>query len=143
MSLPSCHLHTFNALYRQLDHLFHETAIRCGLSDAGFILMYGLYVEPGPRRLQEMSELSGMPKQTVHSALRKLMQRDFIIQDEARCFALTPAGKAFAQVHIRPFAQAEASFLDSLSPEHRTLLFSLMAQYTAALSHCYDQEVSP
>lgn len=40
----------FNRLYKELDDLYHNLALRQGLSDSASIILYALYLQPGRGR---------------------------------------------------------------------------------------------
>lgn len=74
-------LRRFNYLVGEIDKLYHAAALKLGLSDSAFAVLYALCCE-GRCGISEVCHLTGMSKQTVNSALRKL-EADGIVKLEA------------------------------------------------------------
>ena len=65
-------LKRINHLLSELDQIYHEYALKFGMSDSVFAILYTLSVEGGVCMLSDIVKLSGLPKQTVNSAIRKM-----------------------------------------------------------------------
>lgn len=72
MTQQSKQLRRFNRLVGETDAVYHELANRLGLSDSAFQILYTLQSEDGACPLRDICAFSGLTKQTVNSALRKL-----------------------------------------------------------------------
>ena len=72
MTQQSKQLRRFNRLVGETDAVYHELANRLGLSDSAFQILYTLQSEGGACPLRDICAFSGLTKQTVNSALRKL-----------------------------------------------------------------------
>ena len=72
MTQQSKQLRRFNRLVGETDAVYHELANRLGLSDSAFQILYTLRAEGGACPLRDICAFSGLTKQTVNSALRKL-----------------------------------------------------------------------
>lgn len=65
-------IRAFNCLYKEVDEIYHEIALKMGMSDSGFIILYAL-AELGDGCLQK--DIVGMyyiSKQTVNSSISNL-----------------------------------------------------------------------
>ena len=62
----------------ELDSLFHEAAFRLGQSDSSMKILYIVFTNGGRCELSEVCSHSGIRKQTINSALRKLEKDNFI-----------------------------------------------------------------
>lgn len=72
MQYSSSNLKRINHLISELEQIYHLYALKYGLSDSEFAILYTLSVEEGQCALSDLVSLSGLPKQTVNSALRKM-----------------------------------------------------------------------
>ena len=61
-------------IYNENTLLYHRLARACGLPDCAFWLLYTLREEEGPLTQTQLSELLSLPKQTVNSSLKKLVE---------------------------------------------------------------------
>ena len=68
----------FTRITGEIDSLYHEVAFRLGLSDSTMMVLYTLLSTSGQCNISEICRLSGMRKQTLNSALRKLEQDDML-----------------------------------------------------------------
>lgn len=67
-----------NHLISELDHIYHEMALKFKLSDSAFSILYTLCVEGDGSTLSLIVNHAGLAKQTVNSALRKLEEEKVI-----------------------------------------------------------------
>ena len=61
-------------IYNENTLLYHRLARACGLPDCAFWLLYTLRSEEAPLTQTQLSEQLSLPKQTVTSALKKLVR---------------------------------------------------------------------
>ena len=64
-------LEEINRTFKMSDDLFHDLALRLGLSDSAFEILYALCLTGGCTQ-RDICRMSYTPKQTIHSALRRL-----------------------------------------------------------------------
>ncbi len=62
----------FNYLLGEMDAVYHEISLKLGMSDSAMIILYTICDIGDCCLLTEICRLSGLSKQTVNSALRKL-----------------------------------------------------------------------
>ena len=62
----------FNYLTTEIDAAYHEAALKLGLSDSALLILYTICNCGEACLLHDITRLSGISKQTVNSALRKL-----------------------------------------------------------------------
>jgi len=127
----------FNLLYKELNDLYHETAVSMGLSDSAQMILYTI-CELGDGCLQkDICDRCYLTKQTVHSAVRKLEREGFVALTSGKGrdmhLSLTEAGRALAEQTIYPLSEAEFRALDALSPQERADLIRLTQTYVASL----------
>lgn len=61
-----------NYLTNEIDGAYHEAALKLGLSDSGMMILYTICNNGDTCLLNDITRLSGISKQTINSALRKL-----------------------------------------------------------------------
>lgn len=64
----------FTRITGEIDSLYHEASFRLGQSDSAMTVLYTLLNTDGQCDISDICHLSGMRKQTLNSALRKLEQ---------------------------------------------------------------------
>ena len=130
-------LRKFNRIDKELDDLYHEVALKMGISDSAFSIFYILH-ELGDGCLQkDICYEAFANKQTVHSSIRKLEQDGYLYLKQGRGrdkhIFLTEAGKQFVQTHIVPVVQKENDAFMDLAPAEQTELLRLVQRYIKSL----------
>ena len=89
-----------NYLITQTDEVYHIIALRLGLSDSEMMVLYVLTDAGGECPLSGLLQQTGLSKQTVNSALRKLEADGSIClrmaDGKSKIVCLTESGKALA-----------------------------------------------
>ena len=75
----SAHLAQLNAVHREMDEVYHQTAKALGFSDGAFWILYAVREADGQLTQRELCDRMFMPKQTVNSALKK-MEREGVLE---------------------------------------------------------------
>lgn len=128
---------SFDLLYKEMNDLYHESAVSMGLSDSAVLVLYAL-CELGDGCLQkDICERCYQSKQTIHSAVRKLEREGLLTLTPGKGrdmhLALTPAGRALAEKTVYPLAEAEYQAMEALSSEEQQSLLRLTQLYVSAL----------
>lgn len=125
-----------NRFNEELTELYHEFARKKGLSDSTLNVLYALHEQDGQRQL-ELCKTSLMPKQTLASALKRLVAQDLVrIENESRRVSrvfLTAKGRQQAEEVIAPLMQAEVAATRALPPEMLQQLPLILARYLETL----------
>ena len=117
----------FNRIFKECNHIYHDIALKLGLSDSGFDILYTL-CEIGDGCLQKnICEATLLSKQTIHSSVRKLEKDGYITLKPGKGrdmqIFLTPEGNALVEEKIFPAIQAEnLTFTDMTEEEQREFL---------------------
>ncbi len=132
----------FNYMVSEIDALYHEAAVRTGISDSIQNILYTL-CQNGFFCLQSELYKSGISRQTVNSAIRRL-ERDGIVYLESgkgrnTVVHMTEAGIAYAVKKIEPLYRIEDEIFSSWTPEERKLYLDLTARYCASMREKLDE----
>ena len=126
-------LRRLNQLYSEIDAAYHEAAFRLGVSDSELRILYALCTDDGCRPLSEVVQVSGLSKQTVNSALRKLEQEGMLyLRPEvgrSKTVCLTDSGKELAGRSALRLMSLEDAVYASWSKEELQLYLELTERY--------------
>ncbi|MCI9115709.1 MarR family transcriptional regulator [Acutalibacter sp. JLR.KK004] len=126
----------FNLLATEIDAAYHEATLKLGLSDSAMIILYTICLFEGACPLGDIVALSGLPKQTVNSALRKLEGEDVVyLEAEGRKkrVCLTEKGRGLAEKTALRIMEIENGIFASWTPEERETYLRLTRRYLAML----------
>lgn len=129
-------LRRFNYLIGETDAAYHEAALRLGLSDSALRILYALWEGDCRCSLREVCRRSGLSKQTVNSALRRLEAEGLAYLERAggkrKDVCLTAAGAALAGRTVARIMEAENAVFASWPQEDVEAYLALTAKYLAA-----------
>ncbi len=122
MKLDPVHrMHRFNYFQGELDAAYHEAALKLGLSDSAMRILYTVCDNGECCLLQDICRHSGLSKQTINSALRKLEQDGIVylekVSAKSKNVCLTDAGKALAARTARRILELEDAVFSQWSEE--------------------------
>ncbi|MCI8453788.1 MAG: winged helix-turn-helix transcriptional regulator [Lachnospiraceae bacterium] len=125
----------FNTLYKEMDEIYHEFALKKGISDS-VLMIYYFMVQFGDGGLQrDIAAYYCTSKQTIHSSVKKLEEQGFLCANEGRGrdrkLYFTPAGRRFAEEKIVPLIEAENGIFADMVPEERTEFLRLTRKYVS------------
>lgn len=124
----------FSYLTSEIDLAYHEAARRLGQSDSAMRLLYTICLNGGSCPLSEMVRMSGLSKQTVNSALRKLEQSGAVDTRGGRTkqVQLTEAGQSLARDTALRVLAIENEIFGSWSREELDSYIALTERYLSA-----------
>ena len=97
---PSKVMRRYNHLLGEIDGVYHEMSLRLGLPDSAMMILYTICDSGGSCSLREICRSSGLSKQTVNSALRKLEAEGILYLEAAgarsKNVCLTEVGRQLA-----------------------------------------------
>ena len=126
----------FNYLLCETDAAYHEAALRLGMSDSTMQVLYAICNNGDSCPLSEICSQSGISKQTINSALRKL-EGDGIIYLEAsggrkKRVCLTDKGRVLAEGTVVKLIEIENGILESWPREDVERYLELTRKYLTA-----------
>lgn len=136
-SFTSKDLKHFNHLITEMDAAYHEISLKLGLSDSAMSILYTICNYGESCLLQDICRQSGLSKQTINSALRKLETENILYLEMAgaksKRVTLTDAGKALAQKTALQVINTENEIFASWSREDVEKYLELTEDYLTAL----------
>ena len=122
-----------NYLHSEINNVFHEMSQQMGLSDSVSCILYTICNFGDSCLLSEIINMTGIPKQTVNSALRKLEGEGYLrlesTQTRRKKVVLTEAGKLLAQNTAEQMIRMENEIYASWTEEERQLHLALTQRY--------------
>lgn len=130
---------TFNATINGYEEIYRAAAKSFGLSDCAFWILY--YIRQSKEKVTQKDICSFIyqPKQTVHSALKKMVEDGLIeIGDyngkRHKYVTLTEKGEAFSQKTVDLVLAEEIAAFEDMDASERELAMKLLAKYSDNLS---------
>lgn len=104
-------LKRFNYLLGEIDAQYHEMAFMLGLSDSAMMILYAICDNGERCLLQDICRCSGLSKQTINSAIRKLEREGIVylelVGGKNKNVCLTELGKRLAEDTVMRIMEAE------------------------------------
>lgn len=136
-SILSRDLKRFNYLLGEIEAQYHKAALSMGLSDSALKILYAVYSEGNGCQLRDICRLSGLNKQTVNSALRKLEGQEILFlkppggRQKQVCF--TEKGQKLAQATAGRVIAMENRIFEGWPQEKRQEYLRLTQEYLDAM----------
>lgn len=126
-------LKEFNRLYREMDQIYHGLAVRAGMSDSAFVILYTI-VELGEGCLQkDIAEWCSLSRQTVNSSIQKLKAQGYLSIDAGggreKGIFLTEEGKQLVEKKIFPVMEMEQAVFEEMELQDSQKMLRLMGEY--------------
>lgn len=130
-------LKRYNHLLGEMEAVYHDLSLRLGMSDSVSRILYTLSLAGDRCPLHEICRQTGMSKQTVNSALRKLEQEGIVYLEaadgRAKTVCLTEQGSLFSQRTAKRIIQMEDQILSTWSEEDVQRYLLLTERFLEAL----------
>lgn len=130
-------VHRVNCLSNDLDALYHQAALKLGISDSVMFVLYMLHDKGDKCLLYDICNESGISKQTINSAIRRL-EKDNILYLEQQTgknkrVCLTEKGKAYISRTAAKLYKAECDAFSKWPEEEFEMYLKLMEKYNLSL----------
>lgn len=127
----------YTYLAGEINALYHEAAVKAGVSDSVQNILYVLCENGEECRQSEISRLTGISRQTINSAIRRL-EKDGIVylkQGKGRntIVCLTEKGREFSSEKISPLLEAENKIWEEWTADEQQQYLTLTQKYRDAL----------
>lgn len=128
----------YTHLAGEINALYHEAAVKTGISDSIQNILYVICERDEKRCLQsEISKLTGMSRQTINSAIRKLEQDGIVYLEQGKgrntIVCLTEKGKQYAYEKVYPLFEVENKIWNEWTEEDQQKYILLTEKYRDAL----------
>ena len=130
-------LKEFNQIYKKTNEIYHDIALRLGLSDSAFDILYSIS-ELGDGCLQkDICNATCIPKQTIHSSIRQMEKSGYLTLSSGKGrsmhITLTDLGKNLLERTIYPVMQMEDEAFHCMTDEECQQMLALFGKYIQAL----------
>lgn len=134
-------LTNINRLGNELNGLYHQASLKLGASDSVMCVLYFLYDEGGVCLLQDIYRSTGITKQTIHSAVRKLEGENLVYLEQhtgkTKRVHLTTAGQALCKSTVARLMEAECGAFSQWTEEEVAEYLRLMEKY----NDCFRKQI--
>ena len=137
--MPELHpgMKEFNRIFKECNSIYHDIALKLGLSDSGFDILYTL-CDIGNGCLQkDICDATMLSKQTIHSSVQKLAKEGYLSLQPGKGrdlhIHLTPAGKALMEEKIAPAIQIENLAFTDMTDDEQAEFLRLNRKYADSL----------
>lgn len=122
-----------NHLLSEIDSVYHEMSKALGFCDSEMQVLYTVYGNGGSVPLREITACSGVSKQTLNSALRKLEKQGTVrlVASDGKCktVCLTTQGTALCDGTVSRVIDAENDVFSSWEPKDVEMYMGLMQRF--------------
>lgn len=130
-------MYRINCLAWELDSIYHQAALKMGMSDSVMFVMYIVYQGKGRCLLHDIRKNTGISKQTLNSALRKLEKDGIIFLEQSggktKTVCFTEMGRCYAANTVGRLFDAECSVFMHWTQEEIDSYMHLTAKYNSDL----------
>lgn len=132
----------YTYLAGEINSLYHEAAVKMGISDSVMNILY-VICEKGNQCFQsEISRLTGISRQTINSAIRKLEKDEMVYLQQGQgrntIVCLTEKGRKFSEEKISRLFEIENKIWREWTDEEQQQYLTLTKKYRDALKKYLD-----
>lgn len=136
-------LRQFNYMIGEIDRLYCDAALKMGLTDSALSVLCTLSAEGAPCRISDICRLTGVSKQTINSALRRLEGDGVIllraVNGKQKAVELTEKGERLAKETAERLIEAENRLFEAWTDEERAEYLRLTSVYRDGLKKAIDE----
>lgn len=131
-----------NKTNHELEGLYHDISVKLGLSDSESMVMYMLYDAQEPLTQSDIVKATGLSKQTLNSAIRKLEKDGIIVleklNEKSKIIVTTNKGNVTIAQKMQPLVDMEERVLASWTEADRLKYLELIE----AFKEKFEKEVN-
>lgn len=135
----------YTCLAGEINALYHEAAVKAGISDSVQNILYILCEKGGTYLQSEISKLTGISRQTINSAIRRLEKEGIVYLKPGKgrntILCLTEKGEKFSSEKIRPLYEIENKIWNEWTEEERQQYLKLTKKYRDGLKKYMESMV--
>lgn len=133
----------YTYLAGEINALYHEAAVKMGISDSVQNILYVICEKEGRCRQSEVSKLTGISRQTINSAIRKLEKDGIVYLEQGKgrntIICLTDKGETFAAEKIFPLYEIENKIWNEWTSEEQQQYLALTQKYRDGLKKYMEE----
>lgn len=126
-------IHRINYLSAEMDALYHQISLKIGITDSAMRILYTIYDNGDWCMLSDIYKQTGISKQTVNSAIRKLESDNILyletFKGRSKKVLLTDMGKDYVMHTAARIYQAECAAYASWTEEELNTYVQLTEKY--------------
>lgn len=134
---------TYNQIMCTMEADYHDAAVRLGLSDSAFNILYTLYIEGSGCNQSRLYKKSGMARSTVNSAIRKMEKKGwlYLVPGEGRNtkVEVTDEGRAVMDRTVARIVAIEKKLFDAYTETEAETLIRLNRQFEQGLRRSIEE----
>ncbi len=138
-------LRKLNYMMSEMGGLYHEAAVKAGVSDSVHSILYVLCAENYHCLQREIYKQAGISRQTINSAIRRLEKDEIIYLEKGNgrntIVCLTEEGVKFAKEKIEPLYRIENEIFDEWNLKDVAAYLNLTKKYRDALKEKLERLV--
>lgn len=123
----------YNLLFYEINELYHDYAVKTNLSDSVSCILYILCERGGSCKQSEIYKNSGISRQTINSAVRRLEENGVIVLTKCggrdTVVSLTEEGERLAVEKIQPLFEIENNIFSSWNEKEISEYLRLTTKY--------------
>lgn len=127
----------YTHLAGEINSLYHEAAVKMGISDSVQNILYIISEKEGQCLQSEISKMTGISRQTINSAIRKLEKEGIVYLKQGNgrntIVCLSEKGEKFASEKIYPLYEIENKIWNEWTPNERQQYLILTKKYRDGL----------
>mgnify|MGYP001159027067 FL=1 len=135
----------FNYIIGEIDNLYHEASVKLGLSDATMTILYVLSQNDDSCVQRDIYQLTGMTRQTVNSAVRKLVKEGIVAttagEGRTVVVTLTPEGRKLAERTVHRILTMEDEIFGTWTDEEIDFYLELTERYRDQIREKISKEL--
>ena len=135
-------VHLINHIISEMESLYHQVSLKMGISDSVSIVLYTIHVTEGICLLSDIYKKSGISKQTVNSAIRRLEDEGILYLEEhtgrSKKIILTEMGNKYINKTVAKLYEAEVQAFESWTKEEINTYVNLMEKY----KDCFRKKIN-
>ena len=135
-------VHLINHIISEMESLYHQVSLKMGISDSVSIVLYTIHVTEGICLLSNIYKKSGISKQTVNSAIRRLEDEGILYLEEhtgrSKKIILTEIGNKYINKTVAKLYEAEVQAFESWTKEEINTYVNLMEKY----KDCFRKKIN-
>lgn len=123
----------YNLLFYEINELYHDYAVKTNISDSVSCILYILCERGGSCKQSEIYKNSGISRQTINSAVRRLEENGVIVLTKCggrdTVVSLTEEGERLAVEKIQPLFEIENNIFSSWNETEISEYLRLTTEY--------------